>query len=275
MSLKRSRSPPVPPELSDISKSGPIEDRDSVFVAHYSPTLSVKALQAQPEFKTASHRIAAWRKASSQRSLVGSQRLYTTGSDDDGEKYAGKKLEKLLEQMHIEGTVVVARWYGGILLGPVRFTHIENCAREAIRNASNQSADSSSAKKFKTENDDKERTALAKELMGRDESIQTLRALLAEKRAPSEVAAGEAEAEAVKAPIAPSKAIDYGKMSHEQLKRLDKARDATVAFILKQIDEAEVKPSAAQQDVARPMTTGVNGKLPSADETATPEDEFD
>ncbi|KAK3080780.1 hypothetical protein LTS18_013213 [Coniosporium uncinatum] len=273
MSLKRSRSPPVPPELSDISKSGPIEDRDSVFVAHYSPTLSVKALQAQPDFKTASHRIAAWRKASSQRSLVGSQRLYTTGSDDDGEKYAGKKLEKLLEQMNIEGTVVVARWYGGILLGPVRFTHIENCAREAIRNASNQTADSTSVKKSKTENDDKERTALAKELTGRDESIQTLRALLAEKRAASEVAAGEAEA--VKAPSTPSKAIDYGKMSLEQLKRLDKARDATVAFILKQIDETEVKPSAAQQDVARPMTTGVNGKLPSTDEIPTPEDDFD
>jgi len=268
MSLKRPRTPPVTPESSAVQKSSPIEDRDSVFVAHYSPTLPAKALQTQADFKTASHRIAAWRQPSFQRSLVGTQQLYTTGFDDDGEKYAGKKLEKLLDQMNVEGAVVVARWYEGILLGPVRFTHIENCAREAIRNASKQTVDSYSAKKVRTESDDNERTGLAKELTERDESIQTLRALLAGKRFAN---AAVGEAGLANSPYTPSKAIDYRMMSLDQLKRLDKARDATVAFVLKQIDEAEVKTSSTQQDDAR----FVNGKLLEPGEAPTSEDEVD
>ncbi len=77
--------------------------------------------------------MAAWRKPSKQRALSKNlPRLFETGSDDDGERYAGKKLERVLEEAGVEGAVVVARWYGGVLLGPVRFTHIEECAREAI-----------------------------------------------------------------------------------------------------------------------------------------------
>jgi hypothetical protein len=33
----------------------------------------------------------------------------------------------------IDAVVIVSRWYGGTLLGPARFDHIETCAREVCR----------------------------------------------------------------------------------------------------------------------------------------------
>src|SRR5271155_814589 len=162
-SRKRPRSP-SPGSTASIFRSAAIEDRASTFIALYSPTLSAKSLQANADFKSASHRIAAWRKPGKQRSLS-QQLLYESGHDDDGEKYAGKKLESLLQAMNAEGAVVVARWYGGVLLGPVRFTHIESCAREAILKWRDEHA-------RKRQNvEDKEVTArLIKSLLERDES---------------------------------------------------------------------------------------------------------
>lgn len=43
--------------------------------------------------------------------------------------------------------VVVSRWYGGILLGPARFTHINNAARQLLDECGYVSKDSSSKKK--------------------------------------------------------------------------------------------------------------------------------
>ncbi|CCM03926.1 uncharacterized protein FIBRA_06078 [Fibroporia radiculosa] len=57
-----------------------------------------------------------------------------TGSDDDGERYAGGKVLKVMQNEGvIDAVVVVSRWYGGVMLGPVRFTHFETCAREVCR----------------------------------------------------------------------------------------------------------------------------------------------
>ncbi|THH33098.1 hypothetical protein EUX98_g1119 [Antrodiella citrinella] len=57
-----------------------------------------------------------------------------SGSDDDGEKYAG---ERILKTMKAEGimdaVVIITRWYGGEMLGPIRFSHIETCTREVCR----------------------------------------------------------------------------------------------------------------------------------------------
>ena len=54
-------------------------------------------------------------------------------NDDDGEDAAGSKLAHLLEMRKEEGVlVVVTRWYGGIQLGPKRFHHIINLARELL-----------------------------------------------------------------------------------------------------------------------------------------------
>ncbi|KAG9775005.1 hypothetical protein KCU88_g5229, partial [Aureobasidium melanogenum] len=220
--------------------SSPIVDRSSTFVAHFHPhrlsnrqvagptstttsstslTSTIKSAQSHPAFRTADHRMVAWRRPSGQRTLtlpassttststsqpVSSKPIYATGSDDDGEKYAGKRLERVLADLDVEGIVVVARWYGGIMLGPVRFTHIENVAKEAIgkwrawerererawggngigiaekrmRIDGNQGGQQSQS----LEREQADRSRLAKQLVERDHSIVVLRGLLAEKQ---------------------------------------------------------------------------------------------
>lgn len=54
-------------------------------------------------------------------------------NDDDGEDGAGSRLAQLLEMRNEDGVlIVVSRWYGGIHLGPKRFAHIVNVARELL-----------------------------------------------------------------------------------------------------------------------------------------------
>ncbi|KAF2145328.1 uncharacterized protein K452DRAFT_348936 [Aplosporella prunicola CBS 121167] len=242
MSLKRPRSP-SPIDDQPIFRSAPVEDRASIFTATYSPTLSARALQTQPDFKSASHRIAAWRKPTAQRSLVNTAvRIYETGSDDDGEKYAGKRLEKVLEGMEAEGAVVVARWYGGVMLGPVRFSHIENCARQAIRlwrakAAEAEKAEKAEATKRQKVEDERSKEALVRTLAERDQSINVLRGLLADKKGTAQQA--DAPTDTKPPAPAPKKQTNYGAMPVEALRRLERARDATISFILNEIDKAE------------------------------------
>lgn len=234
--------------------SGTIEDRQSTFIAHFSPTTTAKSLQAAPELKTASHRIAAWRKASTQRTLSADRQIFSTGSDDDGEKYAGKRLERVLNEQNVEGAIVVARWYGGVLLGPVRFTHIENVAKEAIM-AWKECTGAASTKKRKVEepkvDEEAEMKRLTKQLTDRDQSIVVLRQLLAEKQvASNEGVAGEKPtSQPISSPAIPP---DYSQMPLPRLRQLEKARDATIAWILKQIDqvEADEKPIGANEKPA-------------------------
>jgi hypothetical protein len=234
MSIKRQRSPSAAPPL-DIYRSESIEDQKSIFTAAFSNTLSVKALQCLPEFVTADHKIAAWRKRSRQKSLMPESKiLYDLGHDDDGEKWAGGRLQNVLNDTQVEGVVVVARWYGGQNIGPIRFTHIENTAKEAIwkwRTADTSFKTDQAAKKQKLE-EESAREELASTLPERDTNITVLRGLLAEKNAKLK--------DDEPAPPTPQKPPpDYSKMSLDALKRVDKARDATIAFILKQIDKVD------------------------------------
>lgn len=248
MSLKR----PHPESKSDtdgqIYISSAIEDRESTFIAHFSPTGTGSELQKHSDFVSASHRIAAWRKPSAQKTLR-AERLYDTGHDDDGENWAGKRLEKVLMDMKVEGAVVVARWYGGILLGPVRFTHIENCAREAIGKFKNNGTpsnaeahvpehDTKRAKTVEERNEERlQKEQLVETLRERDNSIDVLRQLLVDKQA------GQSSQ-----PASPNKAKPtYGGMTLETMTRLEKARDATIGFLLKQIDQAEKDQTASKQ----------------------------
>ncbi|GMI29076.1 hypothetical protein TrRE_jg540 [Triparma retinervis] len=68
--------------------------------------------------------------------------LYHDNSDD-GEDGAGRKIAELLNNMMKAGeeqgeergvVMVVSRWYGGTKLGPKRFAHIANAAREVMCN---------------------------------------------------------------------------------------------------------------------------------------------
>lgn len=271
-----------------IFTSSPIHDRSSTFTAHFRPgasifaapsgsqkstplTTIVKGAQQHPAFTEASHRIVAWRKRSAQTTLsTGSQprSVYTLSSDDDGEKYAGKRVERVLAEMDVEGVLVVARWYGGVLLGPVRFTHIENVAREAVRKwqasvglgsdregmggtAKRQRLDGSGTSDAVGGDDEAARRKLGKQLVERDGSIAVLRGLLAEKTKPKLLStAGDGNGElsaASSATTSPPKKIDYNDMPLAKLKQLEKARDATIAFILKQLDKAEDDEKYADQ----------------------------
>ncbi|OAP54417.1 hypothetical protein AYL99_11518 [Fonsecaea erecta] len=311
---------PTVPSAQDnhdrVFSSALIHDRQSTFVAHFHPapgvfvkqqqqqqsgtapvsgsgskpqlslTATIKRLQTHPKFTSASHRIVAWRRRSSQQTLFGApnnsdpagsgrKAIYATGSEDDGEKYAGKRLERLLADLDVEGVVVVARWYGGVLLGPVRFTHIETVAREAVRKwkESVDAGGGAGSKRQKLldphgyvadgdgdgDGDSPDETALksrlAEQLAERDRSIVVLRGLLADK---TKAAAAPMTADGEKKPESssssqpeqqqqsssapspsPVKKIDYDDMPLARLKQLEKARDATIAFILKQLDKLE------------------------------------
>jgi hypothetical protein len=358
------------PTSQTVFESSPITDRASTFVAHFHPhdanqandpttgkptssslTQTVKAFQNNAAFSSADHRIAAWRRSSSQRTLLttlnaasgaananrnaNANVTYTTSSDDDGEKYAGKRLERVLNELNVQGIVVVARWYGGVMLGPVRFTHIENVAREAIMkwkrsvassggvgddsgggtdrskrlkfddgssSPSSSAAAGAAATPAQKAAEEAHRLRLVEQLAHRDNSIVVLRSLLAEKKEmkekrtnvaalppstsistsssepskletnhdgggsgsqtppqPTSSAAGDvdvvvrttpasASSSPAPAPVpAKPQAMDYSQMPLQRLRQLEKARDATIAFILKQIDKAEEEEEQEKQ----------------------------
>lgn len=237
MAPKRQRSPSPVGASHETWISSKIEDRESIFIAYFSPTTPPKQLQSNPEIKSASHRMLAWRTPGSQRTLSKS-RAIESGSDDDGENYGGKRVLKVLEEMRVEGALVVARWYGGVMLGPVRFNHIEDCARNAIL-AWKQSEASESQKRRKLEDEAKEKIHLVVDLKERDQSIKVLRGLLEEK-----TAALKNETQKSSASV-PSREIDYSVMTVERLRQMEKARDGTLAFLLKRIDEIEKQAALA------------------------------
>lgn len=253
MSRKRDRS--ASPIISTGTyKSSPIVDRSSTFIAVYSPCFSAKALQELPEFKPASHCMTAWRKSSSQQSLD-SQPLFETGHDDDGEKYGGKTLEKVLVNMNVQGAVVVARWYGGVMLGPMRFDHMRKSATEAVRMWMHENE--RLAKKPKIENDEKRREHLVKVLGERDQSITVLRGLLAEKtQAVSSQDSGKSSV---------PKPPDYSNMPLATLEKLEHVKDKTIGWILDKIEKAEEmerkEPITRAPVTGEPGESGESGKL--------------
>ncbi|KAI4265479.1 MAG: hypothetical protein L6R38_009393 [Xanthoria sp. 2 TBL-2021] len=243
MSPKRALSPtPFHPSAA-IYRSSSITDRSSRFTAIYSPSLTAKQLQSRPEVSDATHRITASRTPSTQRSLTPSQQpFYTTTHSDDGEKYAGKALASVLSDLNAEGSIIVARWYGGIMLGPVRFEHIKNCAREALsKHLNSTQQQQSQVKKARTVTDDdeeKRRADLIRVLPERDRSISVLRGLLVEKHATESSSLKEEKV------ASPAKVPEYSKLPLKTLENLERARDATIGWILAQIEKAEIVQQA-------------------------------
>lgn len=223
--------------------------------------------------------MVAWRRPSAQRTLglgpattsVAPKPVYAVGSDDDGEKYAGKRLERVLIDLDVEGVIVVARWYGGILLGPVRFTHIEMVARDAIRKWKSRQEGQAKRQKMASREtpstgpspevvDEAQRAKLARQLAERDNSIVILRGLLAEKTAKAQQESGEKSSQisptSTNPNASPPKKVDYSGMPLQRLRQLDKARDATIAFILKQIDLAEEEEHKRQVNTKTDTSEG-------------------
>ncbi|KAL1302731.1 hypothetical protein AAFC00_003085 [Neodothiora populina] len=249
----------------DIWQSTKIEDRASIFIAYFSPTMPPKELQSTAQISAASHRMLAWRKPGSQRTLHTHSRALELGSDDDGEQYGGKRVLKVLEEMRVEGSLVVARWYGGVMLGPVRFNHIEDVARDAVR-AWQQQEESEGAKRRKVTEEANEKVNLVLELRERDQSIKVLRGLLEDAQK-----AGEGEVvDAISKSSAPAsiltRKIDYASMTLDRLRQMDKARDSTVAFLLKKIDETEKQHQQQQQQQQTLQIATEEGKSGDADQ---------
>ncbi|KAI4232874.1 MAG: hypothetical protein L6R40_007278 [Gallowayella cf. fulva] len=259
MPPKRSLSPDRRYPSTSIYRSSQILDRSSRFIALYSLSLTARELQSLPEVSNATHRIAAWRSLSSQSTLNSSQRVYETGHDDDGEKYGGKALASVLSDLNVEGAVVVARWYGGVMLGPVRFDHIKKCAREAITEYISSSTPEQQSKKAKRiVEDDTKRNDLIRILPERDQSISVLRGLLAEKQASITTSSPKTE---VQKGSSPAKVPDYTKLPLSALENLERARDATIGWILGQIEKAEAAQDAlstASQPVVKKSQNGID-----------------
>lgn len=262
---KRKRTPSPPPEKdTTIYRSAALDDRDSTFRAYFSPGLAGKTLQQLPEISSSSHRIIATRRESNQQSLS-SRKQYITESDDDGEKWAGKKVENVLKALEVEGSCVVARWFGGSMLGQVRFAHIENVAREAVGKW-REVSEGEIKRRRKVVEEREERERLVEVLGERDGSVRVLRGLAREKEegvkkavavlAGGEKALGElaekgkedaGEGQEMGTVAAP----DYGAMPLAKLRGLEKARDATLAFLLKRIDKAEAQLANGTTEVSK------------------------
>ncbi|NWT41134.1 IMPCT protein, partial [Chroicocephalus maculipennis] len=121
-------------ELPSIHHGSPITDRRSTFQAHLAPVVTprqvkkvLEKLYENKKIASATHNIYAY------RIYCEDKQTFLQDCEDDGETAAGGRLLHLMQILNVHNVlVVVSRWYGGILLGPDRFKHINNCARNML-----------------------------------------------------------------------------------------------------------------------------------------------
>ncbi|CAM9236952.1 unnamed protein product [Ectocarpus sp. 12 AP-2014] len=120
-------------EYVEIFHGQAFTDRKSTFQAHLARVSSEsqvtwvrRRLMENGKVARATHNVAAWRVWDEGRGV----QLHD--NDDDGNG-AGSRLAHMLAITGAQNVVVVvSRWYGGIHLGPDRFKHINNAARELL-----------------------------------------------------------------------------------------------------------------------------------------------
>lgn len=121
------------PESVQIVQAEPIMDRKSAFVGRAckitDPSqvpLILAYLQSDRAIARAAHPVInAW------RCTVGG--VVHQDNNDDGETAAGGRLAHLLQILDVDNVlVIVTRYFGGIHLGPDRFKHINQAARNAL-----------------------------------------------------------------------------------------------------------------------------------------------
>uniref|UniRef100_A0A8B9VZV4 Impact RWD domain protein n=1 Tax=Anas zonorhyncha TaxID=75864 RepID=A0A8B9VZV4_9AVES len=121
-------------ELPSIHHGNPLTDRRSTFQAHLAPVVTTRQvkrvlekLYENKKIASATHNIYAY------RIYCEDKQTFLQDCEDDGETAAGGRLLHLMQILDVHNVlVVVSRWYGGILLGPDRFKHINNCARNVL-----------------------------------------------------------------------------------------------------------------------------------------------
>ncbi|XP_063155272.1 protein IMPACT isoform X2 [Candoia aspera] len=121
-------------KLPPVYHGTPITDRRSTFQAHLAPVVCLKQVKTilaelykNKKIASATHNIYAY------RIYCEDKQTFLQDCEDDGETAAGGRLLHLMQILNVHNVlVVVSRWYGGILLGPDRFKHINNCARNIL-----------------------------------------------------------------------------------------------------------------------------------------------
>ncbi|KAI3368972.1 hypothetical protein L3Q82_025954, partial [Scortum barcoo] len=121
-------------EVPPIKHGNTITDRRSTFQPHLAPVvvprqvkMVLEKLYENKKIASATHNIYAY------RIYCEDKHSFLQDCEDDGETAAGGRLLHLLQILDVRNVmVVVSRWYGGILLGPDRFKHINNCARNIL-----------------------------------------------------------------------------------------------------------------------------------------------
>ncbi|XP_076009131.1 protein IMPACT isoform X2 [Genypterus blacodes] len=121
-------------EVPAIKHGTTITDRRSTFQPHLAPVVTprqvkmvLEKLYENKKIASATHNIYAYRV------YCEDKHSFLQDCEDDGETAAGGRLLHLLQILDVRNVmVVVSRWYGGILLGPDRFKHINNCARTVL-----------------------------------------------------------------------------------------------------------------------------------------------
>ncbi|KAF7659109.1 hypothetical protein LDENG_00003170 [Lucifuga dentata] len=121
-------------EVPPIKHGMTITDRRSTFQPHLAPVVTprqvktvLEKLYENKKIASATHNIYAY------RIYCEDKHSFLQDCEDDGETAAGGRLLHLLQILDVRNVmVVVSRWYGGILLGPDRFKHINNCARNIL-----------------------------------------------------------------------------------------------------------------------------------------------
>ncbi|XP_056459175.1 protein IMPACT isoform X1 [Gadus chalcogrammus] len=121
-------------EVPPVKHGSIITDRRSTFQPHLAPVTApgqvkmvLDKLYGNKKIASATHNIYAYRIFCEDR------QSFLQDCEDDGETAAGGRLLHLLQILDVRNVmVVVSRWYGGILLGPDRFKHINNCARGVL-----------------------------------------------------------------------------------------------------------------------------------------------
>ncbi|NWI95963.1 IMPCT protein, partial [Pitta sordida] len=127
-------------ELPSIHHGNPITDRRSTFQAHLAPVVTTRSFFLFLKVKRVLEKLYENKKIASATHNIYAYRIYCEDKqtflqdcEDDGETAAGGRLLHLMQILNVHNVlVVVSRWYGGILLGPDRFKHINNCARNIL-----------------------------------------------------------------------------------------------------------------------------------------------
>ena len=122
-------------QCPEITTGDCIEDRKSVFQGHFAQVQSLEEVKAvlsklneNRKIAHATHNMFAYRIKQ-----PGDGKMFLQDCDDDGETNAGTRMLHLLQILECQNVlVVVSRWYGGIQLGPDRFKHINNAARNVL-----------------------------------------------------------------------------------------------------------------------------------------------